>query len=502
MLETHGEGAMNPLRSVEPGSVAGVLSHEVQRAQSVSLSVIAPVYNERHLVGASLERVLELQSPLISRLELIAVDDCSTDGSWGVLQQLAARDSRVQLHRHDRNRGKGAAIRTALRHATGDICIVHDADMEYNPSDIPALLRPFIEEGADVVYGSRYMVAPYRRALMHRHTLLNKFLTGVSNWLTDLNLSDVETCYKAISTHLLKSLPLRSDDFRFEIEVTFKLAKRRARIFEVPIRYLPRSYEEGKKIRAKDGLLALGAMVKYSLIDDIYAEDEYGSNILSNLQSARRFNKWMADTLRPFVGDRVLELGAGIGTLTGQFIPRDRYVASDINPHYLHYLHAYSVGKPYLHVAKIDAECSDDFDGLAERFDTVLMINVLEHVQNEQQALENVFRALERGGRAVILVPQGPGLYNSLDRVLEHRERYTADGLRASLERAGLRVEEILDFNRFAVPGWVLNGTVLGRTKFSRLQLKLLELLMPIVRHLDALCPWRGLSLIGIAVKP
>ena len=156
-------------------------------------------------------------------------------------------DSRVQLYRHHRNSGKGAAIRTALEHATGDICVVHDADMEYNPADIPALFRPFVEEGADAVFGSRYMSAPYRRALMHRHTLLNKSLTSMSNWLTDLNLSDVETCYKAINTDLLKSIPLRSNDFRFEIELTFKLAKRRARIFEVPIRYLPRSYEEGKK---------------------------------------------------------------------------------------------------------------------------------------------------------------------------------------------------------------------------------------------------------------
>ena len=211
-------------------------------ARGVSLSVLTPVYNERHLVAASLARVLALESELISRLEVIAVDDCSTDGSWAVLQQLAAKDSRVRLYRHERNSGKGAAVRTALQHATGDISIVHDADMEYNPGDIPMLLRPFIEEGADAAFGSRYMSAPYRRTLMHRHTMINKTLTAMSNWLTDLNLSDVETCYKAVNTSLLKSIPLRSNDFRFEIELVFKLAKRRARIFEVPIRYLPRSY--------------------------------------------------------------------------------------------------------------------------------------------------------------------------------------------------------------------------------------------------------------------
>jgi glycosyltransferase involved in cell wall biosynthesis len=221
--------------------------HYAPAQRQVSVSVLTPLFNERHLVAASLSRVLALESNLISRLELIVVDDCSDDGSWEIVEQLARADSRVQVYRHDRNRGKGAAIRTALEHATGDICIVHDADMEYNPADFPALLWPFIEEGADAVFGSRYMSAPYRRALMHRHTLLNKGITSISNWLTDLNLSDVETCYKAVNTSLLKSLPLRSNDFRFEIELTFKLAKRRARIFEVPIRYLPRSYEEGKK---------------------------------------------------------------------------------------------------------------------------------------------------------------------------------------------------------------------------------------------------------------
>jgi glycosyltransferase involved in cell wall biosynthesis len=484
---------------------AALLQHlipDVRPRRRLSLSVLCPVFNERHLVGASLTRVLEFESPLVSQLEVIAVDDCSSDGSWEALNQLRAHDSRVQVYRHDRNRGKGAAVRTALEHATGEICIVHDADMEYNPEDIPSLLRPFIEEGADAVFGSRYLAAPYRRALMHRHTVMNRTLTSASNWLTDLNLSDVKTGYKAVQTHLLKSIPLRSDDFRFEIELTFKLAKRRARIFEVPIRYTPRSYEEGKKIRTKDGLLALAAMLRYSLIDDIYGADEYGSNILADLQDARRFNKWLADVLRPHVGDRVLELGAGIGTLTSQFIPRELYVASDINPHYLHYLGAYAVGKPYLRVARIDAQDAEDFSDLASVFDTVLMINVLEHVPREHDTLANLFRALQPGGRAVILVPQGPRLFNSLDKVLEHRERYTAGGLRTSLERAGFRVEQTFDFNRLSVPAWFLSGNVLKRKRFSRVQLKILEMLMPAVRRLDHLLPWRGLSVIAIGVKP
>src|SRR6266576_1136142 len=359
---------------------SGVPSQVEPPPTSFSLSVLVPVYNERHLVEASLRRVLALKNDLIRSLEVIVVDDCSTDGSWEILQRIAREDDGVLLLRHRRNLGKGAALRTALAHATGEISIVHDADLEYNPADIPALLRPFATEEADAVFGSRYLSNHYRRALMFQHTLSNKALTFISNIFTDLNLSDIETCYKAIRTPLFQSIPLRHNDFRFEIEIVFKLAKRRARIFEAPISYLARSYEEGKKIRAKDALLALGAILHFWLIDDIYREDAYGSHILISLEKARRFNLWMGRVLAPYVGNRVLEIGAGIGTLTNQFIPRELYLASDINPQYLSYLKAYSTGKPYLRVRCIDAGNPDDFSGLEEQFDTVLMINVLEHV--------------------------------------------------------------------------------------------------------------------------
>lgn len=474
---------------------------DTNHQKAISVSVLVPVYNERHLVGASLARLLALETPLISRLEIIAVDDCSSDGSWDVLQQLAQSEPDLKLIRHERNQGKGAAVRTALQHATGDVCIIHDADMEYDPADIPALLRPFIEEGADAVFGSRYLTASYRRTLLFRHTLINRLITALSNWFTDLDLTDVETGYKAINTLLLRSIPLRANDFRFEIELTAKLAKRRARIFEVPIRYLPRSYEEGKKIRARDGILAITTMIRYALIDDLYQADEYGSHILTDMQSANRFNQWMADSLRPHIGDRVLEIGAGIGTLTSKFIPRATYVASDINPHYLRYLRGYSIGKPYLHVAKIDAGCPADFEMFAGQFDTALMINVLEHIPDEQVALSNLYKALAPGGKAIIQVPQHPSLYGSYDRVLTHQKRYTREELAEALHAAGFRVEALFDFNRVAVPGWFVNGKLLQRTYSSRIQLKVLEILMPLIRHIDRVWPWSGLSIIGIGCK-
>jgi glycosyltransferase involved in cell wall biosynthesis len=476
-------------------------AYESNMPASFSLSVLVPVYNERHVVATSLRRVLALNDQLINDLEVIVVDDRSTDGSWEILQELAAQDSRITLLRHERNQGKGAAVRTALARATGDISIIHDADLECNPADIPSLLVPFTKEGADAVFGSRFLSAPYRRALRYRHTLLNKTITYLSNWLTDLYLTDVETCYKAIKTALFKSIPLRSKDFRFEVEIASKLAKRQARIFEAPIRYLPRSQEEGKKIRAFDGLLAIIAMLRFWLIDDLYTEDEYGSHLRTDLERARRFNLWMGDVLRPFIGDRILEIGAGIGTLVNQFIPRDLYVASDKNPHYLNFLRSHSWGKPYLRVLKIDVRNPGHFEGLEQRFDTALMINVLAHVPDEHVALQNIWRSLEPGGRAIVLVPQHPALYGTLDEALEHRERYTHDALKVALTDAGFRVEKLFDFNRFSVPGWWFNGKVLRRKRFSRIQLKLASSSMPLLRRIDWIWPWSGLSLIAIGVK-
>lgn len=468
---------------------------------SFRLSVLVPVYNERHVVEASLNRVRALQDPLISSLEMIVVDDQSTDGTWDILQRLAAEDSRIVLLRNERNLGKGASIRKAISRSTGDVSIIHDADLEYDPADIPSLLLPFAKEGADAVFGSRYLSAPYRRALMHRHTTINKVLTSASNWLTDLSLTDLETCYKAIKTDLLKSIPLRSNDFRFEVEITFKLAKRRARVFEAPIRYLPRTREEGKKIKARDGLLALIAMLRFWLIDDLYKEDEYGSRMIFELEHSRRLSHWIGRTLRPYVGNRVLEVDAGIGTLTNQLIPRDMYVASDTNPNYIRYLESYSYGKPYLHVVDLDVESLEHLSGMEQKFDTALMVNVLERLTQDSLALRNMHFALEAGGRVVIVAAQYPMLCGTLDGILRRRRRYTRSTLEKLLTDAGFRIESVFDFNRGCVPGWWLNGKILRRKKFSRIQLKMLDVAMPILSRIDSIWPWGGLSIVGIGVK-
>jgi glycosyltransferase involved in cell wall biosynthesis len=466
------------------------------------VSIVVPVYNERYLVGESLRRVLAVESPLIDRLDLIVVDDGSTDGSREILRELAAREPRIDYVEHDRNRGKGAAVRTGIARARGAVTLIHDADLEYDPRDIPALLRPFLEASADAVFGSRFLGGEYRRVLYFAHTLGNRLITFSADFFTDLNLTDVETCYKAVRTRLLQSIPIRSNDFRLEIELTFKLAKRGARIFEVPISYAGRTYEEGKKIGIFDGVLAFLAMLRWWIVDDIYDPDEYGSNILVALSEVPRFNRWMADTVRPFVGQRVLEIGAGIGNLTRALMPRDRYTATDINPHYLDYLSNFAESRPYLDVRRLDLADPSATDGLAGRYDTVVCLNVLEHVAQESQGARNLLSVLAPGGRAIVLVPQGPGLYGTLDRVLGHERRYTTAMLQTTLEDAGFEVERIFGFNRASRPGWWLNGTLLKRERFSRIQLKVLDWMIWLIRRIDRLLPWPGVSLIAVARKP
>jgi SAM-dependent methyltransferase len=459
-----------------------------------------PVYNERYLVAECVRRALAVEDDKIGRLELIIVDDGSTDGTREILRELAAdHPDRITYVEHERNQGKGAAVRTGVARARGDVTVVQDADLEYDPHDLPKLMVPFLQEQADAVYGSRFLSGPYRRVLYYRHTLGNKLLTFLTNVLTDLNLTDMETCYKAVRTPLLQSIPIRSNDFRLEVELTFKLAKREARMFEVPISYAGRSYAEGKKIGAKDGFLALFAMLRWWLIDDIYDEVRYGSNILVALSEAPKFNNWMGDTIRPHVGGKVLEIGAGIGNITNDLLPRDLYTATDIDDHYLEHLTSMAQGRPFMNVRRVDLAEPGDFADLDGRYDTVVCLNVLEHVADERRAVENLHSALEPGGAAVVLVPQDPRLYGTLDKVLGHERRYTRETLQKALEQGGFQVEQMLEFNRISVPAWWFSGRVLKRRHLGRLQLKLLDSVMWLVRRIDRFLPWSGTSLIAVA---
>jgi glycosyltransferase involved in cell wall biosynthesis len=241
--------------------------------EGLVLSVVIPVYNERHSLGELIRRVRAVPLPK----QIILVDDCSTDGTRDLLRSWRDTETDLTICFHDVNQGKGAALRTGFRHATGSIVIVQDADLEYDPSEYPQLIQPIVEGRADVVYGSRF-IGETHRVLYFWHSVANKFLTLLSNAFTNLNLTDMEVCYKVFRREVIQGITLKSDRFGFEPEVTAKVARfrvpapdggrpRRCRIFEIPVSYDGRTYEEGKKIGWKDGVQALYCIVRYAFAD-------------------------------------------------------------------------------------------------------------------------------------------------------------------------------------------------------------------------------------------
>ncbi len=465
------------------------------------VSILIPLYNEEEFIRTLLERVLAAPLGPEMEREIVVVDDGSTDGSAEAAEEIARNHPGIiRIVRHEINRGKGAAIRTALEQANGEYCLIQDADLEYDPREYPHLLRPLVEGRADVVYGSRFMVVGERRVMYFWHSLANHFLTSLTNLVADLNLTDMGTCYKAFRTALVASIPIRSDRFGVEPELTVKLARRQARMYETPISYYGRTYEEGKKIGFWDAVEAAWVILRYARTKDIYKDS--GAETLEALSAAPRFNAWMAETIRPYVGERVLEIGAGIGNLTRTLLPRRKqYVATDIDSEHLARLVSRFRHRPSLKIRYCDLANPADFTEYQGAMDSVICLNVLEHVEDDDSGLRNIHASLCHGGRAIVLVPHDQRIFGTLDTALGHYRRYSHEELRGKMERAGFHVERVLEFNRISRPPWFVSGRVLKRKVLSPAQMRVFDRLVWLWRRIDGLLPWPPVSIIGIGVK-
>ncbi len=465
----------------------------------MKLSVIIPVYNEINTIGETLSKVLDVDLPK----EVIVVDDCSTDGTreflkvWGGGRKNESKDD-VRIFYQPQNMGKGAALRSGFKEATGDIVIIQDADLEYQPQEFPKLIEPILDGRADVVYGSRFLGTP-RRVLMYWHTLGNKLLTFLSNLCTDLNLTDMETGYKVFRKEVLEHLHLKSNRFGFEPEVTAKIAKMNYRIYEVPISYSGRDYWEGKKIKWMDGLKAIFSIVRYNFFDSETEDIVYQT--LQRMKKLHRYNQWIFLKFRPFLGRRVLEIGSGIGNITKFLLDRDLIIATDVEPKYLALLkNTFGKYKKFV-IEALDISGTETERYRSYHIDSIICFNVLEHIEQDEKALKNTFNLLEPGGRLLLFVPSHPWLYGSLDRHLGHQRRYGKKELKNKLETIGFKLVSLEYFNRIGILGWFLSSKILRRKRLPSSQLRIFNFLVPLFK-LEKLFPLPfGASLLAVAEK-
>ncbi len=461
-------------------------------------SILVAAYNEEETLALCLEAVRAVELPAGLEREIVIVEDGSRDRTWEVAQGLAAQFPDVRVFRQPHNMGKGAALRRAIQEMTGDLVIFQDADLEYEPEDYPRMLRPILEGKADVVFGSRF-TGEERKVLYFWHTLANQFLTLLSNMLNDTNFTDMETCYKAFTAEALRMIPLESNRFGIEPELAAKVARNRLRMFEVPINYNGRSYEEGKKITWRDGLAALWFIFKYRFTSN-YSDP--GKVTLGALEQAPQFNLWMYESVKPWLGSRVVELGAGRGNMSRHIRKHPNVLLTDYRLDYLIPLRE-RWPSPNLQIGKLDMTLAADYEQLrAFAPDTVVFFNVLEHLEDDGAVLRNLFETVPVGCRIVVLVPYNMRLYSVFDKELGHFRRYGKDELEGKMREAGLEVETQFFFNKVGVLAWYVANTLGGQKVLKPWQLRLYGLLTPIFRVLDRILPTSGLSTVVVGRKP
>ncbi len=468
----------------------------MDETQSPELSIILPVFNEIRTLPKILKAIQE--APFLISHELILVDDGSTDGSRAFLEQYQAGRSHVRLVLHERNRGKGAAVRSGIQAATGSWIVVQDADLEYDPADINQLLEPALLGLADLVLGSRFMPGRYRRAMYFWHALANHILTTAANMLADLNLTDMETCLKLARASLLKVVDLRNERFDIEPELVIKLSRCRARIYETPVTYRGRTYAEGKKIGGWDAFEAFWAILRARFTSRLSTHPGFAA--LLAMQRASRTNRWFFSKLAPYVGKEVLEVGSGIGAYTEMFLDRDRIVCVDNEPLYCERLDGAYGHLENMHVVRADITQAQEWERITAggAFDTVLCINTLEHIERDEEALQHFAEALQEGGRLLILAPLNSALHSSIDTHAAHCRRYTEEELAAKISRAGLEVKSMFGFNRAGA----LGRRMFGHTRLPASCIRLFDYMLPLAKLFEHIPVHGFCSLVCIAEKP
>ena len=421
----------------------------LQSPKRLLFSILIPVYNEQAYLSRIVETVLAAPLPEGLDRELILVDDCSTDNTPKVIQAITAKyPGLVRAFRQKKNQGKGAAIRRAIQEMKGDYAIFQDADLEYNPMEYSLILAPLLDGRADVVYGSRFASRETRKILQYHHKLGNLALTNLSNFTTGLDLTDMETCYKAFRADVLKSIPLRSNRFGIEPEITAKIAKRGLTVYEVPISYNGRRYSEGKKIGWKDGVSAIRVILKYWFYDDSFYDGDADSESSQRLEYSRNFMKTFVKKIEPWLGARTMEVYAGMGALS-RFLPqKERLVLTESDERRLKFLRSSYDGNAVVDVQKLDLLDNETTLSESERgtFDSIVCLNRIGELPiNVPDALDSLREYLKPNGKLIFTASAATGR-DQKRRDGKESPIFTRQDLVKILEDADYAVERIESF--------------------------------------------------------
>ena len=467
------------------------------------LSILIPVYNEQAYLAKIIDRVMNAPTGDVSlRKEIVLVNDASTDRTAEVIEALLAKyPETIRAFHQPKNQGKGAAIRMAIEKMQGDYAIIQDADLEYDPNEYPIVLKPLLAGLADAVYGSRFATREMRKVLFYHHKLGNLFLTHLSNLTTGLDLTDMETCYKAFRGEVIKSIPLRSNRFGIEPEITAKIAKRRLVVYEVPISYHGRRYSEGKKIGWKDGVSAIRTILKYWLTDDCWFDPKDNPDRVFRMEQARNYIGLLVKKTLPWYGMSILELCASSGNISKQIPQRERLTLTDPSDEKVRILKNLYEGNAVVEVRKFNPETEEGLDALQEKFDTVLLFNELENVENDLETIRTAAKTVGPNGRVIIVTAGECGLLRKLGTFAGVKRRYTKKQLRTLISQTGLTLETCRSFN--SLGGCFLRMKRLfsfGKSDGSGgLSLKIFNTLLPWFRPLDWFFP--GANIVVVAKK-